>query len=210
MAELGEFIIQGLINGIKSLIIDLKLSVNKIKDSVVNIFKKVKESVIGIWDEIVKGIKSAVNGIIGFINGMISGVTKGINAIIGLLNNLSFDIPDWVPEFGGKTFGFDIPKITPPKIPYLATGAVIPPNAPFMAMLGDQTNGRNLEAPEDLIRQIVREEAGVNTQILDALLQIAKNTRETADKDLIIGDREIAKANLRGQNSMGFSLITEG
>ena len=210
MAELGEFIIQGLINGIKSLVIDLKLSVNKIKDSVVNIFKKVKESVIGIWDEIVKGIKSAVNGIIGFINGMISGVTKGINAIIGLLNNLSFDIPDWVPEFGGKTFGFDIPKITPPKIPYLATGAVIPPNAPFMAMLGDQTNGRNLEAPEDLIRQIVREEAGVNTQILDALLQIAKNTRETADKDLIIGDREIAKANLRGQNSMGFSLITEG
>ena len=210
MSELGEFIIQGLINGIKSLIIDLKLSVNKIKDSVVNIFKKVKESVIGIWDGIVKGIKSAVNGIIGFINGMISGVTKGINAIIGLLNNLSFDIPDWVPEFGGKTFGFDIPKITPPKIPYLATGAVIPPNAPFMAMLGDQTNGRNLEAPEDLIRQIVREEAGVNTQILDALLQIAKNTRETADKDLIIGDREIAKANLRGQNSMGFSLITEG
>ena len=27
-------------------------------------------------------------------------------------------------------------------------------------MLGDQKNGRNLEAPEDLIRQIVREESG--------------------------------------------------
>ena len=77
-------------------------------------------------------------------------------------------------------------------------------------MLGDQTNGRNLEAPEDLIRQIVREEAGLNTQILDILLQIAQNTRETADKDLTIGDREIAKANLRGQNSMGYSLIMEG
>ena len=210
MAEFGVFIMQGLIKGIESLVVDLTLSINKIKESILKIFKEVKESVIGIWDGIVKGIKSAVNGIIGVINGMISGVAKGINSIIDLLNNLSFDIPDWVPEFGGKTFGFDIPKITPPKIPYLATGAVIPPNAPFMAMLGDQTNGRNLEAPEDLIRQIVREEAGVNTQILDALLQIAKNTRETADKDLIIGDREIAKANLRGQNSMGFSLITEG
>ena len=210
MAEFGVFIMQGLIKGIESLVVDLTLSINKIKESILKIFKEVKESVIGIWDGIVKGIKSAVNGIIGVINGMISGVAKGINAIIDLLNNLSFDIPDWVPEFGGKTFGFDIPKITPPKIPYLATGAVIPPNAPFMAMLGDQTNGRNLEAPEDLIRQIVREEAGVNTQILDALLQIAKNTRETADKDLIIGDREIARANLRGQNSMGFSLITEG
>ena len=34
----------------------------------------------------------------------------------------------------------------------------IPPNAEFTAVLGDQKNGRNLEAPEDLIRQIVREE----------------------------------------------------
>lgn len=56
-----------------------------------------------------------------------------------------------------------------PKIPYLATGAVIPPRAPFMAMLGDQSNGRNLEAPEELIRKIVREESGsaidVNTTV---------------------------------------------
>lgn len=45
-------------------------------------------------------------------------------------------------------------------IPYLASGAVIPPNAPFMAVLGDQRNGTNLEAPEDLLRKIVREEIG--------------------------------------------------
>ena len=44
-------------------------------------------------------------------------------------------------------------------VPYLASGAVIPPNAPFVAVLGDQKHGQNLEAPEDLIRQIVREEA---------------------------------------------------
>lgn len=48
----------------------------------------------------------------------------------------------------------------PSNIPYLATGAVIPPNAPFYAVLGDQSSGRNLEAPEGLIRQIVREESG--------------------------------------------------
>ena len=39
-------------------------------------------------------------------------------------------------------------------------GAVIPPNAPFAAVMGDQRHGTNLEAPESLIRQIVREEAG--------------------------------------------------
>ncbi len=210
MAEFGVFIMKGLINGIESLVIDLTLSVNKIKDSVVKIFKEVKESVIGIWDEIVKGIKTAVNGIIGVINGMISGIVSGINNMISALNKLQFDVPDWVPEIGGQKFGLNISKVSAPQIPYLATGAVIPPNAPFMAMLGDQTHGRNLEAPEDLIRQIVREEAGINTQMLDVLLQIARSNQVIAEKELIIGDREIAKANLRGQSSMGFSLITEG
>ena len=46
------------------------------------------------------------------------------------------------------------------KIPYLAQGAVIPPNAPFMAVLGDQRHGNNIETPEDLLRKVVREEAG--------------------------------------------------
>ena len=173
-------------------------------------WRAVKDIFEGIWHLMLSVMKAPINGIIGMVNSLIGGVTKGINAIIDLLNNLSFDVPEWVPEFGGQTFGFDIPKITPPKIPYLATGAVIPPNAPFMAMLGDQTHGRNLEAPEDLIRQIVREEAGVNTQMLDVLLQIARSNQVIAEKELIIGDREIAKANLRGQSSMGFSLITEG
>lgn len=46
------------------------------------------------------------------------------------------------------------------KIPHLANGAVIPPNGEFAAVLGDQKYGRNLEAPEGLIRQIMREELG--------------------------------------------------
>ncbi len=43
-------------------------------------------------------------------------------------------------------------------IPKLAQGAVIPANREFVAMLGDQRNGTNLEAPESLIRKIFREE----------------------------------------------------
>lgn len=53
-------------------------------------------------------------------------------------------------------------------VPHLASGAVIPPNAPFMAVLGDQGHGRNLEAPEGLIRQIMREELenmGINVEV---------------------------------------------
>ena len=42
-----------------------------------------------------------------------------------------------------------------PKIPYLATGAVIPPNAPFLAVLGDQKRGTNVEAPLSAIEDTV-------------------------------------------------------
>lgn len=64
----------------------------------------------------------------------------------------------------------------------LATGAVIPPNQEFLAVLGDQKSGRNLEAPEGLIRQIMREElAGlqvsggdINIEFTGSLAQLAR------------------------------------
>ena len=61
-------------------------------------------------------------------------------------------------QFRGGSFGFNIRPITEVHIPRLAQGAVIPPNREFMAVLGDQKQGTNIEAPADLIRQIVREE----------------------------------------------------
>lgn len=115
-----------------------------------------KQIVDGWW----KGFKKVLNVIIGGINGLVSGVVKGLNYLIRALNKLSFDIPSWVPALGGKHFGLNIKEITAPKIPLLATGAVIPPNAPFTAILGDQRHGNNIETPEALLRQVVREESG--------------------------------------------------
>lgn len=120
----------------------------------------VKDIFSGIWELLVSVIKTPINGIIGMINGLVGGVVEGINLIIRAINALDFDIPDWVPMIGGSHVGFDIKEIMPPKIPYLATGAVIPPNAPFMAMLGDQKHGTNIEAPLDTIKQAVREVVG--------------------------------------------------
>ena len=120
----------------------------------------VKKIFKGIWDTFEGIVKAPINGIIGLINGLISGITSGINGVINALNKLSFTIPDWVPEWGGKTFGLDISHISIPKIPYLASGAVIPPNREFLAVLGDQKSGNNLEMPENLLRRIIREESG--------------------------------------------------
>ena len=107
-----------------------------------------------VWDKMTNAIKNAVNGIIGFINRMISAVVTGINAVINALNGLSFDLPD---IFGGGHVGFHISTLTAPQIPYLAQGAVIPANREFLAVLGDQSHGTNVEAPLDTIKQAVAE-----------------------------------------------------
>ena len=107
-----------------------------------------------VWDKMTNAIKTAVNGIIGFINRMISAVVTGINTVINALNGLSFDLPD---IFGGGHVGFNISTLTAPQIPYLAQGAVIPANREFLAVLGDQSHGTNVEAPLDTIKQAVAE-----------------------------------------------------
>lgn len=110
-----------------------------------------------IWEGIKTGVKKAINFVIEIINGLIGGfegfvniLVKGINLIIGGLNKISFDIPDWVPLIGGKKFGFNLPEMKGAsfsRIPKLAQGAVIPPNREFLAVLGDQKHGTNIEAP---------------------------------------------------------------
>ena len=110
-----------------------------------------------IWNGIVNTVKGAVNSLIGFINGMISAVVGGLNSAIDALNSLSVDIPDWVPVVGGNRLGFSIGHVTAPQIPYLAQGAVIPANREFLAVLGDQNHGTNVEAPLDTIKQAVAE-----------------------------------------------------
>lgn len=141
-------------------------------------WKKAWEGIKDIFKGIVNSIASLIENFINNAINIINGLISGINEITGTL-----EIPS-------------IPLIPELKIPKLAMGAVIPPNAPFVAMLGDQKNGRNLEAPEDLIRQIVREEAGLNAEVVALLTEIVRNTRETADKDfgVSIDSRELVSA----------------
>lgn len=160
------------LNGFFGVVKDIWDSIKKIFDGIIDFitgvfsgnwekaWNGIKDIFGGIWDLLVTIVKTPINLIIGAINGLIAGVCSGLNAVIGLLNNIHFTIPDWVPVFGGSSFGFNIPKLTAPQIPYLASGAVIPPNKEFMAILGDQKHGNNIEAPESLIRRIVREESG--------------------------------------------------
>lgn len=83
------------------------------------------------------------------------------NSFANALNSMSISLPHWLEKLTGfSSVGFNVGYWSAPMVPYLAQGAVIPPNKEFMAVLGDQKSGNNIEAPESLIRRIVREESG--------------------------------------------------
>ncbi len=130
----------------------------EIKQSFSDFGNKAKETFNNIKLGIFGFVNSGLEGIEGFINSII----KGLNWIVDKINSvLTITIPDWIPDFGGKTFSPGLTKVSEvslPRIPIpaLAQGAVLPPNKPFYAMLGDQKNGTNLEAPASLIEEIMR------------------------------------------------------
>lgn len=116
----------------------------------------VKKIFKGVWDTLYSVVKAPINLIIGAVNKMTSAIESAVNWIIDGINELSFTTPDWLPgDLGGQTFGFDLSQIDIPEIPKLAQGAVIPPNSEFLAVLGDQKRGTNIEAPLDTITQAV-------------------------------------------------------
>lgn len=73
----------------------------------------------GIFESKINTVKGIINGVINLINGAIKGINK-----------LKVDIPDWVPEYGGKTIGFNIPTI-----PKLAAGGIV--DKPTLAIIGE-------------------------------------------------------------------------
>lgn len=70
-------------------------------EGVKSIFKTIFDSLVGI-------AKAPINGVIGIINSAIKGI-----------NRVGFDVPDWVPKIGGKSFRINIPRI-----PLLAQGGI--------------------------------------------------------------------------------------
>ena len=167
--------------------------------------KYVVQPVNEIVSKIADGFKNMVNGVIGFINGMSAGIIRGINGVIEALNKLKFTVPDWVPGIGGQTFGYSLKLLTAPQIPYLAKGAVLPANKPFMAVVGDQRHGTNIEAPLTTIQEAV---AGVMDNHIaammagfNALLQEQIALRHTVES-IELGDNTIAEAVERYHEKM--------
>lgn len=164
----------------------------------------------GDLDKILDGakemVKGTVNTVLTIVGSLVNAIIKGLNWLISKINSIRFSIPDWVPGVGGKSYSPRLPSVAEWQIPQLATGAVIPPNREFLAVLGDQTHGNNIEAPEDLIRKIVREESGgMNTALLQAILAAIREGKVlTVDRDVFA--KLVYSANKSESNRIGMNL----
>lgn len=163
----------------------------------------VSDFVSDIWECITDTIETAINGIIGLVNGMISAIVGGVNGVIGVLNGFGFDVPEWAQDkIGVERVGFNIDPITAPQIPYLAQGAVIPANHEFLAVLGDQTNGTNIEAPLATIQQALAEVMDAYTGQQDITIRFAGDLAQLARVLKPYIDKE--------ENRRGAKLVTGG
>lgn len=181
---------------------------NSILDSIKTTWKNVK----AYWNANIANVwtlkfwldlaKIAGNGLIGgfelAINGIISMFEKMINWIVDGLNKISFDIPDWL---GGGHFGINLPRANLGRvsIPRLAQGAVIPPNREFLAVLGDQKQGTNIEAPlqtiVDAFNIALSQNGGANRGNTEVILEI--DGREFGRAVVEQGNRENRRIGTR-------------
>lgn len=90
-------------------------------------------------------------------------------------------------------------------IPGLAKGAVLPANKPFLAYLGDQTNGRNLEAPESLLRDIYAEGNAETNALLQRLIQVMQK-----GMTVNVDGKQLMRINREAETRVGRQTVTGG
>lgn len=150
-------------------------------------FEKAFNGVKGVFSGFANSIISVVEGMINKIIVVINGFIKGINGAIGIINQIP---------------GVEISKLSTLdklEIPRLAQGAVIPPNREFLAVLGDQKHGTNIEAPlqtiVDAFNIALAQNGGVSGGNTEVVLEI--DGREFGRAVVEQGNRENRKIGTR-------------
>lgn len=141
------------------------------------------------------GITRTLNNVVGKVNSTIGNINSALSGIERAFS-FSYDVTG---PTGNRRWGYynmSLPRVN--TIPYLAKGAVIPPRSEFLAVLGDQKQGNNIETPEALLRKIVREEtagrqtgggsyrftAQINRRTLfDEMMKEAQMRRDTSGRN---------------------------
>lgn len=126
MKPLGGAIIDGVKEGIGNIWTKVKTKFDDFKTKIdtfkTDIKTKAENAGKAFKDGLYNGLKDLGNKLKSPLNSFIEIVEKACNYIVDKLNKLSFKVPDWVPGIGGNKFGFDLKKIS---IPRLAQGGIV-------------------------------------------------------------------------------------
>lgn len=147
----------------KTVIATIRQFINGLVDSEKQIFGGLIDFISGTftgnWEKAWNGIKNIFagiwNAIISILEGAINLIMDGVRAVV----NRSIELLNYIPGVNIAAKGIDWGRVSlgAIKAPRLAQGAVIPPNREFLAVLGDQKNGTNVEAPLETIKQALAE-----------------------------------------------------
>ena len=146
----------------------------------------IKDSAEGKWGEMATDVAEAINEMQVYINSL-----TGKTVFINVVQRTSASSPGSAAEADAAA------AISSYDMPHLAKGAVIPPKSPFMAVLGDQQRGVNIEAPLATIQEAVRAETAGMLSLLDQrlaeLLEENRALRSTVES-VDLGDETIGAA----------------
>lgn len=119
----------------------------------------IKQIFFGVFDSLHKKAADVLNGIKELVGNVVQGVkdlVSGLGDLGGAIANKVSSAWNAVTSGSPAQQSMEAPLASLP-VPALARGAVIPPNHRFLAMLGDQTNGTNVEAPLETIQEALAE-----------------------------------------------------
>lgn len=160
-----------------------KLALN-FADAGKNIVENILHGLKSAWEKVIAWVKNAVDWIKGIFGGATSNVSSADTSSRSSYNMQA------------------MPALRSVEIPALAKGAVIPANKKFLAVLGDQTSGTNVEAPLSTIQQAVAQTfaemspqfaqaiiaALATTGLLGDVRDIRDSAQITAAKEFTLGD----------------------
>jgi len=170
-------VIGTLVGGISDVIAGVFEILGGIIDFITGIFT-------GNWKKAWEGVKDIFKGVFDSLYGIIKVplnlIIDAINFVIRGLNRISIDIPDWVPKYGGRSFGINIPRI-----PKLARGGII--DSPTFAMIGEA--GKEAVVPLENTSFVNTLASAVGSAVLSAM-QVSnfnsQNSEISEDKEIIV------------------------
>ncbi|UXY28843.1 hypothetical protein [Streptomyces sp. HUAS TT20] len=141
-------------------------------------------------------IKSVMKGIVNSFTALPRSYISGLNAMIGALNRIHVKIPSWVPHFGGREFGVNIPLL--PNIPTLAKGGVVPARRGGTLALLAEAGEPEAVIPLSKLERVLASGGGMHRlaaaveKLAERPVQIQVDSQVIA-RAVLVGQRQLAR-----------------